>query len=114
MIGAVVHAEDFFGTAASWGRMLAVGCGSRAARHANSEATWVGRGGMVDCKELVSRVSCCCEMLHDCKEMSFGPIGVRARGRDDEDRLGNHTLTIPSFLLNSFHIALAMTALIIL
>ena len=74
----------------------------------------MGRSGMVDCKELVAGVSRCCETLHDRKEMSFGPIGVRARGRDDEDRLRNQTLTIPFFLLNSFHITLAQAALIIL
>ena len=69
----------------------------------------MGRSGMVDCKELVAGVSGRCETLH-----SFVPIGVRAGGRDDEDRLGDQTLTIPSFLLDAFHIALARTVLIIL
>ena len=74
----------------------------------------MGRSWMVDGKELVAGIPCRCETLHDRKEISFGPIRVRAGGRDDEDRLRNQTLTIPSFLLNSFHIALAGTALIIL
>ena len=72
------------------------------------------RSWMVDGKEMVAGISGRCETLHDRKEMSFGPIGVRAGGRDDEDHLGNQTLTVPSFLLNSFHIALARTILLVL
>ena len=46
MIGAVVVAEDF-GMGASWGRILTVGCGSRAVCRANLEATWVGVGWLM-------------------------------------------------------------------
>ena len=71
------------------------------------------RSWMVDGKEMVAGISGRCETLHDHKEMSFGPLGVKTGGRDDEDRLGDQALTVSPFLLNSLHIVLARMALII-
>jgi hypothetical protein len=70
---------------------------------------------VVDGEELVTGLSCRCQALHNGEEMIFGPFWVWTSGRDDKNpRLGNHTLTVLSFLLNSFHIALARTILLVL
>jgi hypothetical protein len=62
----------------------------------------MGRSWMVDGKEMVAGISDHCETLHDHKEMSFGPIGVRTGGRNDEDRLGNCSSADRSVLFAEF------------